>query len=65
MAKVRITWKKSAIGHTRDQRAALRTLGLRRLHQTVVREDSPSLRGNIVKLRHLVIVEEEAPNEGA
>jgi large subunit ribosomal protein L30 len=63
MAELRITWKKSAIGHTQDQRAALRTLGLRRLNQTVVREDSPSVRGNIVKLRHLIVVE-EAPREG-
>ncbi len=64
MAQLRITWKKSAIGHTQDQRAALRTLGLRRLHQTVIREDSPSLRGNIDKLRHLVVVE-EVPSESA
>ena len=62
MAQLRITWKKSDIGHTQDQRAALRTLGLRRLHQSVIREDSPSLRGNLTKLRHLILVE-EVPDE--
>ena len=58
MARVRITWTRSAIGHPRDQRAALRALGLRRLQQSVVREDSPSLRGNLTKVRHLIVVEE-------
>lgn len=58
MPKLRITWKKSAIGYARDQKATIAALGLRRLHQRVVREDTPSLRGMVAKVRHLVQVEE-------
>lgn len=57
MAKVRITWTKSAIGYTRDQRGTLKALGLHRLHQSVEQEDSPSLQGMINKVKHLVRVE--------
>jgi large subunit ribosomal protein L30 len=58
--RLRITWRKSAIGHARDQRRTLRALGLRRLGQTVEHGDSSSLRGMIHKIRHLVTVEEES-----
>jgi large subunit ribosomal protein L30 len=57
--KLRITLRKSAIGYHRDQRRTLRALGLRRLGQTVEHGDSSSLRGMILKIRHLVTVEEE------
>ncbi len=57
MAKLRVTWTKSAIGHARDQRRTLKALGLRRMSGSVVREDSRSLRGMINKIRHLVKVE--------
>ncbi|MCR4394407.1 MAG: 50S ribosomal protein L30 [Dehalococcoidales bacterium] len=60
MAKIRITLIKSGNGYSPDQRSTLKTLGLRRLHQSVVREDSPTLRGQIMKVKHLVMVEEEA-----
>ncbi len=56
MAKLKITWKKSAIGYARDQKETLRALGLRRLNQTVEHQDSPSVRGMIIKVRHLVEV---------
>lgn len=56
--QLKITWKKSAIGHPEDQRETIRALGLRRLNQTVVHEDTPSIRGMIFKVRHLVEVEE-------
>jgi len=49
---------KSGIGYSRDQRRTLRSLGLKRLNQSVEHEDSRSLRGMIVKVRHLVKVEE-------
>lgn len=62
MARLRITLKKSSIGYAEIQRVTLRTLGLRRLNQTVVHEDSPELRGMVNKVRHLVQVE-EAPEE--
>ncbi len=58
MAKIRITWIKSSIGHEKDQRRTMFTLGLRRLHQSVEREDCATLRGQINKIRHLVKVEE-------
>lgn len=60
MSKLRITWTKSTIGYSQRQRDTIRTLGLRRLHQTVEREDTPSTRGLIAKVRHLVTVEEVA-----
>jgi large subunit ribosomal protein L30 len=59
MSKIRITWIKSAIGYESSQRQTLRALGFHRLHQSVVREDTNSIRGMINKVRHLVKVEEE------
>ena len=58
MTRLRITWKKSGIGFERDQRATIRSLGLRRLNQTVEREDTPVVRGMVHKVRHLVRVDE-------
>jgi large subunit ribosomal protein L30 len=58
MAKFRITWIKSAIGYARDQRRTLKALGLKRLNQSVTHDDLPSIRGMIIKVRHLVKVEE-------
>jgi large subunit ribosomal protein L30 len=56
---LKITWKKSAIGYKEDQQRTIRALGLRRLGQTVVHSDSPSVRGMIRKVKHLLAVEEE------
>ncbi|MEE8508140.1 MAG: 50S ribosomal protein L30 [Myxococcota bacterium] len=56
-ARVRIRWVRSAIGYDRRQRATLRGLGLRRLHQCVELSDSPAVRGMIDKVQHLVVVE--------
>jgi large subunit ribosomal protein L30 len=58
VANLRITWIKSGIGYAEDQRKTLKALGLKRLNQSIVHEDSPSLRGMIIKVRHLVKVEE-------
>ena len=58
MAKLRITWKRSASGHKIDQKRTVRALGLRKLGQTVEHGDSPSMRGMIHKVQHLVAVEE-------
>ena len=55
--RLRITWVKSTIGYRESQRATIRSLGLRRLHQTVERPDSPVVRGMVNKVRHLVRVE--------
>lgn len=58
MPRLSITWTKSCIGYAKDQRATLEALGLRRLHQRVEREDSPSVRGMLLKVKHLIKVEE-------
>ncbi|MCH8160917.1 MAG: 50S ribosomal protein L30 [Chloroflexi bacterium] len=58
MAKLRITWVKSTIGRRFDQKRTVRALGLRRLGHTVELGDSPSLRGMLKKVHHLVSVEE-------
>ena len=50
---------KSAIGYNRRQRATLVGLGIRRLHQLVELEDTPSVRGMINRVSHLVAVVEE------
>ncbi len=57
MAKLRVTWKKSAIGYIKEQKRTLRALGFHRLNGTVVHEDSPSIRGMIAKVNHLVKME--------
>ena len=61
MAKIAVTWKKSTIGFSRDQRKTIASLGLRRLNHTVVHEDTPSIRGMVTKVRHLVEVVEGPP----
>lgn len=58
MAQLKITYVKSSIGYARDQKDTVRSLGLRKLHQSVTHEDSPSIRGMIFKVKHLVAVEE-------
>jgi len=60
VAKLKITWVKSDIGYAEDQKRTIKSLGLKRLNQSVVREDSVATRGMVVKVRHLVKVEEAA-----
>lgn len=63
MAKLHITWVKSGIGYSRDQRLTLKALGFRRLGQAIEKKDSPSLRGMVAKVKHLVevkVIENEA-----
>ena len=57
MGQLRITWTKSAIGYEKRQKATIRALGLRRLHQTVEHEDTPTIRGMLHKVRHMIHVE--------
>ena len=57
MSTLHITYRKSAIGYARDQRATLTALGLRRLHQTVEHEANPAVLGMVRKVRHLVSVD--------
>ena len=64
MAKLRITWVKSGIGYEASQRRTLASLGFHRLNQSVIHNDSSSLRGMINKVRHLVKVEEASGTTG-
>ena len=54
--KLKITQTKSVIDSPRRQRRTLEALGIRRMHQTVVHEDTPQIRGMIGKVQHLVEV---------
>ncbi len=58
MAKLRITYRKSAIGYKKDQKGTIRALGLRKLNETVEHEDTAVIRGMIHKVNHLIAVEE-------
>jgi large subunit ribosomal protein L30 len=58
MAKLLVTWKKSYSRRKFDQKRTIRALGLRRLGHTVEHSDSPSVRGMITKVQHLVAVQE-------
>lgn len=55
---LRITQVRSAIGLPKDQKATVRALGIKRMHQTVEQADTPTVRGMIFKVKHLVRVEE-------
>jgi large subunit ribosomal protein L30 len=55
---LKITLVKSTIGYTKRQKDTARALGLRRLHQTVIRPDNPQMRGMVFAVKHLVVVEE-------
>jgi large subunit ribosomal protein L30 len=56
--KLRVTLRRSPIGSPERQKRTLRALGLRRPNSTAVHEDTPSIRGMIGKVMHLVEVEE-------
>ncbi|MGN0743531.1 MAG: 50S ribosomal protein L30 [Candidatus Fimadaptatus sp.] len=58
--KLKITLKKSTIACLDDQIKTVRALGLRKIHQTVIHEDTPMIRGMIFKVKHMVDVEEIA-----
>lgn len=59
MAKqLQITLKRSLIGRPENQRVTVKTLGLRKLNQTVVQQDSPAIRGMVNQVSHLVEVKE-------
>lgn len=57
--KLEITLTRSLIGRPEDQRVTVNTLGLRKMHQTVVHSDTPAMRGMINKVAHLVTVKEQ------
>jgi large subunit ribosomal protein L30 len=58
VARLQVTQVRSAIGSKDNQRQTLRSLGLKRVHDVVVKEDRPEIRGMIATVPHLVMVEE-------
>lgn len=64
MGKLRITLVRSVIGHPERHRRTVRALGLRRLHQTVVHEDRPEIRGMVEQVKYLLKVEEVRETSG-
>lgn len=56
--QVRITLVRSAIGRPQDQKNSVKSLGLTKVNQSVIRNDDPSIRGICNKISHLVTVEE-------
>jgi len=58
MAELKVTQTKSKIGGTRAQRDSLRSLGLHRIGESVIKADRPEIRGMIQVVRHLIAVEE-------
>ena len=58
MGRLKVTQKKSGIGGKFNQRQTLRSLGLKRIGDVVVKDDKPEFRGMIKTVRHLVAVEE-------
>lgn len=58
--KLAITLVKSYIGYSYRQRLVVKGLGLRRLRETVIRENTPAIQGMVRKISHLVKVEEVA-----
>jgi large subunit ribosomal protein L30 len=58
MGRLRVTQIRSKIGSKRNQRETLRSLGLKRINDVVVKDDRPEFRGMIFTVSHLVSVEE-------
>jgi len=63
-AMIGITLTRSPIGRSYKQKNIVRGLGLKKLHQTVIRQDTPEIRGMVAKIPHLVVVEESPDKLG-
>jgi large subunit ribosomal protein L30 len=57
-SKIRLQWTRSAIAAPEKHKKVIRGLGFTRLNQTIEREDSPSIRGMVAKVPHLVQIVE-------
>lgn len=62
---LKLTWKKSAIGYPQDQHTTIKSLGFTKLNQTIEKPDTPSIRGMVYKVRHLVHVDGEGQIAGS
>ena len=58
MGRLKVQQKRSTIGCKKNQRDTLRTLGLKRIGDIVVKEDRPEIRGMLQTVRHMIVVEE-------
>jgi large subunit ribosomal protein L30 len=58
VSRLKVTQVRSVIGSKDNQRQTLRSLGLKRIHDVVVKEDRPEIRGMVATVTHLVTVEE-------
>ncbi len=65
MASLKITYTKSAIGYRSDQGHTIRSLGLRKLGQSTIKDDTPDVRGMLNKVSHLVTVTPVSEGEDA
>lgn len=57
---ISVTLVRSPIGYSKRQKATVRALGLRHMHHTVEHADTPALRGMLVKISHLIHVDEKS-----
>jgi len=62
--RLRVTWTKSAIGYADNQKRTIAALGLRRLHQSVVHDDTAAIRGMVLTVAHLVHAEDATAPSG-
>ncbi|HYO31309.1 MAG TPA: 50S ribosomal protein L30 [Nocardioidaceae bacterium] len=58
MSQLKVQQIRSSIGRKKNQRDTLRSLGLKRIGDTVVKEDRPEIRGMLATIPHLIVVEE-------
>ena len=58
MGRLKVQQQRSSIGCKQNQRDTLRTLGLKRIGDVVVKEDRPEIRGMLQTVRHMIVVEE-------
>lgn len=57
MSKIKVTQRRSVIDRPKDQKSTVRRLGLHRINDSIVKDDTPDVRGMIAKVQHLVEVE--------
>ena len=57
--KIKITQVKSGIGHIRQQKMTLKALGITKMGHSVIKNDTPSVRGMVKSIGHLVTIQEE------
>ena len=58
MSKIKVTQRRSVIDRPKDQKSTVRRLGLHRINDSIVKDDTPDVRGMIAKVQHLVEVAE-------